>query len=190
MKLLKLLVHQRQQLGSNRVQRIRKSGIIPSVIYGQSGCYHITIKNYDFINLMKSAGGSAFLIDIKDNQGKSYLAILKHIQRDAMTDKVIHIDFHEISSDKEIITQLSIKLIGESIGVKSGNGILDIVTHILNVRCLPKDLPEFITVDVTNLQLGESLHLKDLTKIQGVYFLNNPDIVIVTCKLPIVLESK
>ena len=184
MKQLKLDVSLREETGSNANNRLRKAGRIPAVVYGKSGSKSLSVDEKDFRMMMRAIAGAAALVKVADDQGNSILSVIKSIQRNPCTDRLIHIDFHEISPNEEMHATLSVRVEGECYGVKNERGFLSIPIHTVEVRCLPKDLPEFITVDVTELKAGESIHISQLTKIQGVTFQGDPEIVVVACASP------
>ena len=180
MKSLKLNVRNRKRSGRNHANRLRKAGEIPAVIYGKSGSHTFATSQIDFKTVYKEAAGSAALIEINDDENNSHLALLKEVQRDALSGEMIHIDFQEVSRDQEFSASIPVHVVGESYGVKNESGVLDIQSHELGVSCLAQNLPEFIEVDVTELKLGESIHVRDLPSIEGVTF-SDPDISVVVC---------
>ena len=184
MKQLKLDVSLRDTTGTSANNRLRKSGKIPAVVYGISGNRNLLIKERDFRMLMRATSGAAALVEIAYDQGNRILSVIEDIQRNPYTDRFIHVDFHEVSPDEKMHATLPVRVAGEAYGVRNENGVLSVAIHSVDVRCLPKDLPEFITVDVTELKVGESVHVEELDKIPGVDFLEDAEVVIVACSIP------
>jgi len=100
-------------------------------------------------------------------EGKESYAVLKHVQTNPRTDRVIHVDFYEVAFGKKFRIEVPIRIRGKAAGIELG-GILEQVTRSLEVECLPKDVPEFLEVDVTPLGIGDSLHLSDVKFPEGV----------------------
>jgi len=189
MKLLKLPVHSRDKSGRGPARRLRASGQIPAVIYGKSGVRHLTVKEPEFRLLMRAVAGTTALVEISDQSGAATLSLLQEIQRDARTDHFVHIDLREVSANEPMRVGVPVRVTGESIGVKLESGIIEISRHELFVRCLPKDLPDIILVDVTELHAGHSIHVSDLKPIPGVTYIDRADEVVAACVVPKVEEE-
>ena len=184
MKQLALTVENRSGKGRNEMRRLRSSGKIPAVLYGKSGSRSLSVTDTNFRELLRSVSGVAALIELTDEKGDKSLSVLHDTQRDPCTDKFLHADFHEVSMDHEMQFSLPVSVTGESDGVKNYNGTLEIHHHELHIKCLPKDLPNNIEIDVTELGLGESVYLKDIKLPQGVNTVGDPDEVVVLCAAP------
>jgi large subunit ribosomal protein L25 len=181
MKQIKLNVQAREGKGRGAARRLRASGKVPAVVYGKYNApVAIVIEKPEVTRLLKETAGAASLVELTQD-GKATLSIVQEVQRNPMTEQIIHIDFHEVSAKEEMHTHVKIHLIGEAFGVKNQNGLLDFVSHQVDIRCLPKDLPEFIEVDISNLKVGESLHVKELPQLSGVTYDADPDHVIASC---------
>jgi large subunit ribosomal protein L25 len=98
------------------------------------------------------------------------------------------VDLHEVSADQEMETEVTVHVVGDCIGVRVEFGILETVSHEVGVRCLPKDLPSFIEVDVSDLHVGGSIHVRELPQLPGVKFTDDPDRPVVACVEPAVEE--
>ena len=186
MKQINLKVALRDQLGSGSAGRYRKEGKIPAVIYGESGVKNLLVDEKEFSIVAKQVIGKAALLEIHYADGsESQFAVLKEVMRDALTDKPEHIDFKEVVRGKPMDAVIPMHTQGESEGVKIGGGILDVLTHEINVRCRPRDLPEFIAVDVSALQVGQSITLADVKLPEGVEMHeSHPEKIVVSCVLP------
>ncbi len=181
MKQYTLEVHSREDKGSGVANRLRRAGNIPAVAYGVSGTRKLAVNQVDFRKLWVKVAGATAIIEINDDKKEKTLSIIQDVQRDPLTDQILHIDFHEVESDKKMHASVTIHVFGESVGVKNENGFLDIQSHEVEVNCLPQNLPEFIEIDVSDLHAGQAIHIKDLIKLDGVDYLNNPEDVIVSC---------
>ncbi|HVU37961.1 MAG TPA: 50S ribosomal protein L25 [Opitutales bacterium] len=189
MKLLKLPVHSRDKSGRGPSRRLRASGQIPAVVYGKSGVRHLTVKEPEFRMLMRAVAGTAALVEISDQTGTATLSLLQEVQRDARTDHFVHIDLREVSANEPMRANVPVRIIGESIGVKLESGIVEVSRHEVQIKCLPKDLPDLVFVDVTELHAGQSIHIRDLKAIPGVTFTEHADEVVAACVVPTVEEE-
>ncbi len=170
------------QKGRGSSRRLRNSGLIPANIYGYGGTRKTALDNAEFHKLWKQVAGRTVLIRLKSDQtGEDALTIIKEVQRDPLTDGFLHIDFQAVEADSEMVTTVPIHIIGEAYGVKTEGGVLELPIHEVKVRCLPKNLPEFIEVDVSQLKVGQSIHIKELVAPTGVQFRGDPSIVVVAC---------
>jgi len=158
---VKIEVMKRKEVGSNRVKKIRREGWIPGVIYGHGEkSYHIKLRDDDLIKLIHELHSEATLITL-NFEGKELQSIIREVTRDPLTEKLLHVDFQHIHEDEEVTVHVIVEIKGESLGVKDG-GILNVEHRYLTVRCLPKDMPEEIVIDISNLQIGDSYHVSDI----------------------------
>ncbi len=183
-KQLKLAVKNRDGIGRGPARRLRKSGQIPAIIYGKSGSKTVSVDAIAFRTLMRSKGDSASLVELALEDGGKELSIIKDFQRDPLSTAIIHIDLLAVDPNVEMTVSVPIHYSGEPVGVKVGNGVLDIILHDIDVRCLPKDLPEFIAVDVSELQINESIHVGKLPKAEGVTYPGDENRVLALCAAP------
>lgn len=190
MKQLKLSVSHRDVLGSSACKRLRKAGQIPAVIYGKSGVDHLTVDEKVLRKLMRATGGSATLIEVTSDKGIAKLSVIEKLHREPTTGAFLHVDFHEVLANEEMHATLPVHTEGESIGAKQENGVLEVVLHHVEVKCLPKNLPEYITIDISDLHVGQSIHLKSIPPMTGVTVLGDPETVIVSCSEPRKLEEE
>lgn len=185
MKQLKLNVSTRQGRGRGASKRDRSAGRIPAILYGKNNTpVQLTVATPEFRRLVKAIGGSASIIEIERPGGGPTLSFIREIQRNPITDEYVHIDLHEVSAAEKMTVLVSVQPIGESTGVKNEAGVLEVVSHQIHIRCLPKDLPEFIEVDVTELAVGHTIHISELKPIAGVEFLDHPKQPVISCVEP------
>lgn len=182
-----LNVAHRAQTGRSASRRLRKANRVPAVLYGKhTSPESLSVDIPEFIRLVKSVGGRAVLIELKrdDNKGSS-LSFLQEVQRDPITDRYVHVDFQEVKADETFEIRVAVRLTGESFGVKNQSGVLELATQQLRIRTLPKDLPEAIVVDVTELKVGETIKVGNLKPIPGVEFLDAAGQPVVSCVEPV-----
>jgi large subunit ribosomal protein L25 len=170
MKQLQLTVTTRAGNGRGPSRRLREAGSIPAVIYGKSGNQLVTVESTAFRTLMRAKGQSAALIDLKVEGKGSLLSLIKEYQRHPITQKFLHIDLLEIDPAAQMTADIPVRLVGEPVGVKMDGGTLNQISQSVRVRCLPKDLPEFIDVDVSELKVDDSIHVGEMKPPPGITF--------------------
>jgi large subunit ribosomal protein L25 len=186
-KTISLKANVRSQLGRNALKAVRLQGRIPAVVYGKKGSQAIDINRKELAEALHQAHSENVLVDLKLSNGTSEetkLAFLQDVQRDFLKDCVVHVDLHEISPDEKLHAEVPVVEFGEAEGVRTSGGLLEVQLRKLRIECLPKDLPEEIVVDVTSLNIGESIHVRDLVVPEGVHVLNAKDQSVVAVFAP------
>lgn len=185
MKKYQLTVTSREGTGRSASRRLRKAEKIPAILYGKhTKPETLAVNAPEFVKLLKEIAGRAALIELKRDQGAAALSFLQEIQRDPITDRYLHVDLQEVKENEKMVINVIVLITGESSGVKNEGGILETASHRLRIRCLPKDLPAFIEVDVTPLKVGETIHVGELKSISGVEFLDDKNQAVVLCVEP------
>lgn len=173
---LSLSISPRAQTGRSASRRVRKANQIPAILYGKhTAPQTLALDAPEFTRLVKAVAGRALIIELtqKDNSAKA-LSFLQEIQRDPITDKYLHVDLQEVKADEKLDINVPVSIVGEAHGVKTQGGVLEIASHTLRIRCLPKDLPPVIEVDVTELKIDETIKVGSLKPIAGVEFRDLP----------------
>ena len=182
MKQITLNVKKRTDLGRTASKHLRQGGVVPAIIYGESGHQNLAVDNHEFAMAYRKITGSAALIELQiEGDTESHYAIIQELQRNTRTDAFLHIDFKEIVRGKDMEADIPVHTRGTADGVRNYGGVLELGAHTLRVRCRPRNLPESITIDVTKLAIGKSIHLSELEAPEGVTFLDEPDLVVVGC---------
>lgn len=164
------------------LKRLRRQGKIPAVLYGhKEKTRNIYIDMKEFKKILDRLQQETVTVNLKLEK-KNYLCVIKTIQHDPTTGELLHIDFQHIHKKERIRTAVPIHAIGEAPGVKKG-GILDQHLHEIVVRCLPDEMPSHIDVDISQLELGQSIHLKDIA-LPNVEFELNPETTVVSVLVP------
>ncbi|HQY04466.1 MAG TPA: 50S ribosomal protein L25 [Lacunisphaera sp.] len=185
MKKYQLTVTTREGTGRSASRRLRKAEKIPAILYGKhTKPESLAISAPEFVKLRKEIAGQAALIELKREAGPAALSFLQEIQRDAITDKYLHLDLHEVKTDEKFEIRVPVRIVGEAAGVKVGGGILETSSFQLRIRCLPKDLPSLIEVDVSAVELGQTVHVSDMKPLPGVEFLDQGNQPVVSCVEP------
>jgi large subunit ribosomal protein L25 len=185
MKKYQLTVTPRAGTGRSASRRLRKADKIPAILYGKhTSPETLSVNSIEFVKLLKDVSGRAALIELKRDTGAAALSFLQEVQRDPITDRYLHVDLQEVKETEKMVINVAVILVGESTGVKNEGGILETATQRLRIRCLPKDLPPFIEVDVTPLKVGDSIHVSELKVVPGVEYLDAPGQTVALCAEP------
>ncbi len=151
----------RDRTTTGALNTMRREGAIPAVVYGRSEpALIIQINAREFTNMLQHSATEHILVDLEIGSEKK-LTMVQEVQRDPLTSTILHADFHAISATETLHAQVPVELVGESPGVKSG-GLVELIVHEIGVSCLPRDLPLSIKVDISKLEIGQSLHVGDL----------------------------
>jgi large subunit ribosomal protein L25 len=186
---VKLEVKERESLGSRESRRLRRSGLIPGVLYGRSKPHAIAVPERDLRRALTGKGGLHAILDVVlEGQSSTHPSILKEYQTDPIRGTLTHIDLHEVRLDQPIHAAVAVHLIGEAQGAKEG-GVLSQVTREVNVEALPMEVPEHLELDVGELAIGESLRVADLPPLEGVTYLDDPETVLASVGLPTRVEE-
>ena len=182
-------VEDRSERGTRAAKRLRREGYVPGVVYGGKDGDSTSFKVNARTLRQVLVDGSA-LIDLKVG-GKTRPVIVKDQHQHPVRDELLHIDLLEVRLDEKIQTQVSVHLEGseEAPGIKEG-GVLEHVTHEINIEALPTDIPDSIQVDVSGLEIAATMHLSEITAPAGVTFLDDPDeTIIATVVVPTEVEE-
>lgn len=187
----------REQLSRGKLSALRKDGAIPAILYGgakakkakksDKGQTLIQINEKAFIKMLQKEGSNV-LLEIKVGAEKTN-AVIKEIQRDYVTRKLIHVDFQRVDMSKKLEVSVPVHLAGEAPGVKLHGGILEHITREVRVSCLPKDIPRQIDVDISKLEVGRGISVADLPALDGVQILTDPHQLVANVVAPTILEE-
>ncbi len=173
---LSLTITPRAQTGRSASRRVRKANQIPAILYGKhTSPETLAVDAPEFTRLVKAVAGRALIIELqRKDKAEKALSFLQEVQRDPITDKYLHVDLQEVKADEKIDVNVPVAIVNEAFGVKSQGGVLEISAKTLRVRCLPKDLPPVIEVDVSELKIDESIKVGGLKAVAGVEFRDLP----------------
>jgi large subunit ribosomal protein L25 len=185
---VKLPVTERKKLGSAESRRLRRQGLVPGVIYGRSEPVAISIGERELRAALSTAGGSHAVLEVAIDGGREHSAILKEYQRDKVRGTITHVDLQEIRLDQRIHSAVAVTLVGEPAGVKEG-GVLTQVVNEVHVEGLPLEIPQHLDVDVSEMHIGDSLRLDELTVPDGITLLDDIETVLATVTVPTRVEE-
>ena len=173
-----LELQSRQQLGSRASRRLRRiDHMIPGVLYGEAGdTESVMVSDIDFGKALQEESFFSQVLNVKLDD-LQIPAVVKDLQRHPATNRVLHFDLLRISEDHEVQVSVPLHFLNEEscVGVKLGGGNIARSITELEIRCLPRDLPEFIEVDLLEIEAGQTVHLSDLTLPEGVELVHVAD---------------
>jgi large subunit ribosomal protein L25 len=174
----------REGLGKNAARRLRKQGFVPGVLYGEGmESLPLVLSKKDIVQILKQESGENTIFRVTfDSQEVD--AMIKELQVDPTTDEILHADLIRISMDKPIRVTVPIVHLGEPVGVKTEGGFVDFVTREVDVECLPRNIPENITIEISDLHIHQSFKVENVTPPPGVRLISDPGTVLVLISLP------
>lgn len=193
-KAIDLKAYERVAKGRGPVGRLRRGGRVPAVLYGKrTDSISLEVGEKELNAAIHGTASENVLLDLEmdlgDKGAKKTTAFVQHVHHDPLTGKILHVDLHEIAADEKLKAHVPLRALGEPIGVKTFGGILENVLRDLHVECLPKDLPDIIEVDVSGLNVGQSIHVNEIAVPEGVAVLNAGDVVVFAVAAPTVAEE-
>mgnify|MGYP001247673954 FL=1 len=169
----------RKVLGKKSTKELRKQEMVPCVLYGEGEPVHFSAKELDFSKLVYTPNAHTVKIVLEK---KELDAILQDIQFHPLSDKILHVDFYQLSENKEVSMEIPVKTEGSAPGVLISGGVLILNQRKLKVKALPKNLPDFITADISKLELGDKLYSSEL-KDEKYEFLHPDNTVVCQVKV-------
>jgi len=183
---------QRNTVGKSPARALRREGLIPAVLYGpKRETMSLTVSPMDLEKIYKDSGTEQVVLKLVIENGvtQNVTVLVKEVQTSPVTRQYLHIDFLEISLDEEIVVRVPVEVTGKSIGIERG-GFLQLVRHELEVSCLPMDMPEKIEVDIADLDIGDAIHVEDITLDDKIKMLSEPGHTVLTVVAPTVEEEE
>ncbi|PYL69439.1 MAG: 50S ribosomal protein L25 [Verrucomicrobia bacterium] len=190
-KQVKLKAEPRASVGRSAVRKLKARGVIPAIIYGgKDKPQPLQVSARDINAMMSHASGENVLVELEIAGEKSNrTALVQEVQHSPVRGDILHIDFHAISMDETIQAEVPLEPIGVPNGVKNFGGLLEQSLRALAIECLPADLPDRITVDVSQLNIGDSIHVRDIQLPSGVTAKVQPDLTAFSVVAPVVEEE-
>ncbi len=168
-KQVKLSATRRTATGRSAVRKLKAEGGVPAVIYGgQTEPQPLQVTKRDISNILSHASGENVLVELEIAGEGSRTALLQEVQHSPLGGDILHVDFHAISMDEMIEADVPLEPVGTAEGVKTFGGLLEQNVRSLEIECLPSNLPDVIQVDVSHLNIGDSIHVRDIKLPEGV----------------------
>lgn len=191
MERLSFEIESRSQLGGSANNRLRRSGLLPTIVYSHGEPSIASSVNYrDFVLLASRVRSSQiFTLKSKDSSLDGKAVVVKDIQRDSLKGTLLHVDFQALKENEAISVRVPLMIKGEPVGVKLDGGILTVLFHEIGIRCLPRLIPDVIDLDVSALKVGQSLHASDLVLAEGVELDDDPSETLASVVMPKAVEE-
>jgi len=186
----KITAEVRETTGKGVARKLRAAGRIPAVLYGQGhDGVSLTLDSYELNQLLATAGAktSVLELEVKDGgKGPRRNVLIKEVQKHPYKDLILHMDLLEIAMDEEISVMVPIEIVGTAKGVTLDGGILEMKRRELEILCLPNIIPDTLTIDVTELEIGDNIHVEDFKVPAGVTIPHDTNFTIMTLVAPAV----
>jgi large subunit ribosomal protein L25 len=169
--------------GSRNARRLRRSGAVPAVVYGRGlTAVPVAVDRRDLYGALHTEAGLNAVINL-DVDGSEYTTVAREIQRDPVRGEITHLDFIQISLTEAIEAEVGIEYLGEPVGVRDG-GVVEQVQTSVYIEALPMAVPSSIELDISELEIGDSLSIGDLPRLEGVTYIDDPELTLVTVIVP------
>jgi len=190
-KQVKLAVERRDAIGRAAVRKLKARGVVPAVVYGgKEKPEPLQVLRRDVSVMLSHASGENILVELEiAGENATRAALVQEVQHSPVGGDVLHIDFHAVSMDEKIEADVPLEPVGTANGVKNFGGLLEQSLRALTVSCLPRDLPDKISVDVSNLNIGDSIHVRDIKLPNEVAAKVQPELTVFSVLAPIVEEE-
>lgn len=189
-KQVKLTAERRTAIGRSAVRKLKATGAVPAVIYGaKDKAEALQVSKRDIGAILSHASGENILVELEIAGGANRLALVQEVQHAPIGGDVLHIDFHAVSMDETIEADVPLEPTGIANGVKNFGGLLEQSLRFLSIECLPRDLPDVISADVSALNIGDAIHVRDIPLPAGVTTRMPPDLTAISVLAPTVEEE-
>jgi large subunit ribosomal protein L25 len=190
-KQVKLMAQLREATGRSAIRKLKARGSVPAIVYGgKDKPQPLQVSRRDISLMLSHASGENILVELEIAGEKgSRMAMIQEIQHSPVGGDVLHVDFHAVSMDEKIEADVPVEPVGVANGVKNFGGLLEQSLRTLEVECLPRDLPDKITVDVSALNIGDSIHVRDIRLPAGVAAITQSDLTAFSVLAPAVEEE-
>jgi large subunit ribosomal protein L25 len=181
-------VQKRTEIGRNAVKKVKAAGFVPGILYGpRQAPVPLKVDGRQLTAALAHAASENILVelDFQDGQGDGpALALIQEVQHHPLKRALVHVDFQAVSATEKVTAEVPIEAVGEPVGVKTRGGLLEHALRSLEVECLPRDLPASIRVDVSGLDIGDSLHVRELPLPAGVTAVTDGDLTVLSVVEP------
>lgn len=186
-----LNAQKRDDLGKGASRTIRRAGRVPAVLYGRElESIHLSVDAHEATRLFHSISVDNTIVDLSvEGEKKPYQTLVREIQTHPWKDSLVHIDFLRIQEGVAVDLEIPVELVGVPVGVRLSGGVLEQIVHELEVRCIPSKIPESFTLDVSGLDINQSLHVSDIPVTEGVEILMPGEQTICAVAIPRIVEE-
>lgn len=174
----------REEKGKEKNKKLRNAGMVPGVVYRKGeAALSLKVDSKSLSKVLHTDAGENVIIKLfveEDKKKKERIVVIKELQRNPFKDVLVHLDLNEISLTETLKVKVPLMAKGEAIGVKQEGGVLQHIIWEVEIECLPTNIPDKLEVDITNLKMGETLSIKDVTPPEGVKILGDPESIVVS----------
>ena len=193
-KQVKLAAARRTAIGRSAVRKLKGHGLVPAIIYGgKDKAEPLQVTKRDITAMLSHASGENILVELEVDGGGgnkvNRLALLQEVQHSPVGGDVLHVDFHAVTMDEMIEADVPLEPIGTAEGVKTFGGLLEQNLRSLAIECLPRDLPDLVTVEISHLNIGDAIHVREIQLPAGVTTKVPPDLTVFSVLAPTVEEE-
>lgn len=180
----KIKGEKREAFGKSASRRLRRNGMIPVILYGaKSVNVPLTLNKKDVFQILRSEAGENTVFEVSFNS-ETRNAMIKELQKNPVTDEIIHADLIQIAMDKAIRVSVPVVTVGDAVGVKTEGGFVDFITREIEIECLPQDIPEHIEIDISGLHLRQSFKIGEVVLPGGSKLVSDPEGILVHIEVP------
>ena len=188
---VKLAATRRTATGRSAVRKLKGQGLVPAIIYGgKDKAEPLQVTKRDITAMLSHASGENILVELEVDGGTgnkvNRLALLQEVQHSPVGGDVLHVDFHAVTMDEMIEADIPLEPIGTAEGVKTFGGLLEQNLRFLAIECLPRDLPDLVTVEISHLNIGDAIHVREIQLPAGVTTKVPPDLTVFSVLAPTV----
>ncbi|MCK4556511.1 MAG: 50S ribosomal protein L25 [Candidatus Aminicenantes bacterium] len=174
----KIKGEKREVFGKNASRRLRRNGMIPVILYGAKDMnIPLTLNKKDVFKILRSEAGENTVFEVSFNS-ETINTMIKDLQKNLVTDEIIHADLIQIALDKAIRVSIPVVTVGDAVGVKTEGGFVDFITREIEVECLPKDIPEQIEIDISELHLRQSFKVEEVVLPGEITMISDPETIL------------
>lgn len=189
MERITISAEKRIEVGKGPARSLRRKDMIPAVLYRGGDSQPIKFSKKELLKFINLTAGQQVMVNLQFEDGTNKLALMKDYQVDPVKGDLLHADFFEVSLTEKVKVSVHVSIVGEPIGVKRDGGILQYLLREIEVECLPDRIPSNIKLDISNLEIGQSLHVGNIKLEEGIKVLTDPDEVIVNVVAPVIEEA-
>ncbi len=185
-----LKARQRTDTGKQVAKTLRRDGSLPAVVYGSGEPpTPLTLDYREFEGFLRKTRGESVVINLEIEGMDDKKALLRDLQRDYLRNQLLHADFQQIRMSDQITTEVSLVMIGEPVGVTRDGGVLDQSLRVIEISCVASEIPEHLEVDISNLSMGETIHISDLS-FDNVEIVTDGEVAVVSVLTPMAEEPE
>jgi large subunit ribosomal protein L25 len=180
----KIKGEKRETFGKNASRRLRRNGMVPVILYGAKEVnVPLILNKREIFQILRSEAGENTVFEVSFNS-ETKNAMIKELQKNPVTDEIIHADLIQIALDKVIRVSVPVVTVGDAIGVKTEGGFVDFITREIEIECLPKDIPEQIEIDISELHLRQSFKIEEAVLPNEIKLVSDPETILVHIEEP------